>query len=157
VSIDNRIENGSLVVNSSMTGPALLVVGGYPGNNTFMTPDTILLNESFATIRDLDGSLVNSRMEEHQVSGTIDAFPQKMVGRIVIGQMAVNTLNGPVHTGLEPGFILIIHDMTGITEPGGRRPGNQFRCSNPQNNTGPQDNHHSNQQHFLSCHPKNPF
>jgi hypothetical protein len=26
VSIDNRIENGSLVVNSSMTGPALLAV-----------------------------------------------------------------------------------------------------------------------------------
>jgi len=87
--MDNRIENGSLVVNSSMTGPALLAVGCNPGNNAFMAPDTVLLNESFATIRDLDGIFVDARMEEHQVSGPVDAFPQKMVGSIVIGQMAV--------------------------------------------------------------------
>lgn len=120
VSIDNRIEYGSLVVNSSMTGPAFLAVGGDPGNNAFMTPDTVLLNESFATIRDLDGIFVDARMEEHQVSGPVDTFPQKMIGGIVIGQMAVNALNGPVNPGHEPGFILVVHDMAGITELGGR-------------------------------------
>jgi hypothetical protein len=120
VSIDNRIEYGSLVVNSSMTGPAFLAVGGDPGNNAFMTPDTVLLNESFATIRDLDGIFIDPRMEEHQVSGPVDALPQEMIGGIIIWQMAVNALNGPVNPGHEPGFILVVHDMAGITELGSR-------------------------------------
>jgi hypothetical protein len=120
VSVDNRIENGSLVVDSSMTGPAFLAVGRNSGNNAFMTPDAVLLNESFAPVRDLDGIFIDARMEEHQVSGTVDAFPQKMIGGIVIGQMTVNALNGPVHTGQKPGFILIVHDMTGIAELRGR-------------------------------------
>jgi hypothetical protein len=75
VSIDNRIEYGRLVVNSSMTGPAFLAVGSNPGNNTFMAPDTVLLDKPFAPVRDLDGIFVDSRMEEHQVSGTVNAFP----------------------------------------------------------------------------------
>ena len=103
-----------------MTGPALLAVGSYPGYNAFMAPDAILLNESLAPVRDLDGIFVDSRMKEHKVPGTINAFPQEMIGSIVIGQMAFNALNGPVYPGLEPGFILVIHDMTGITELRGR-------------------------------------
>lgn len=85
-----------------------------------MAPDAILLNESPAPVRDLNGIFVDARMKEHQVPGTIDAFPQKMIGSIVIGQMTVNALNGPVHPGHEPGFILVVHDMAGITELRGR-------------------------------------
>jgi hypothetical protein len=120
VSIDNRIEYGSLVVNSSMTGPAFLAVGCYPGHSAFMAPDTVLLDKPFAPFRDLNGVFINSRMKEHQVPGTVNTFPQEMIGGIVIWQMAVNALNGPVNPGHEPGFILVVHDMAGITELGSR-------------------------------------
>ena len=110
------IEYGSLVANPSVAGPAVLAIGGHLGNNTFVTPNAVGFNESFATIGNWNWFGNYTRVKVNQVFSAVDSLPDKMVDEIVIGKMTVNALYGSMQTGHKPRLVLLVHHMAAVTE-----------------------------------------
>jgi len=54
--------------------------------------------------------------EGNHVLGAIDALPNKVVGPIVVRQMAIDAFNAPVDPGEEPDFVLLVHGMTQVAK-----------------------------------------
>lgn len=112
------MEYGNFVIHSSMAGPAVVRLGVDPRYDAVVAADAICLDESFSTAGNLDRFPEDPRMEKEQIPGTLNPFPDKMVHQVVMGQVAIDASDGPVHPGHEPGLVRIVHYMAAIAESG---------------------------------------
>jgi hypothetical protein len=150
------IKYGRFVVNSSMTGPAVLAVRFNPGYNPFMASDAIGFDKTFSMIGNFYGFDINGRVEIHKIFCTVNALPEKMADEIVVGQMTVNALDGSVHAGHEPRLILVVHDMATVAEfrGGGQRDYPRRNSSGQNAESG--ENHRRCDHQLFTCHRKIP-
>jgi hypothetical protein len=81
-----------------------------------MAADAVPLNGFFSVIPQAHGLGKKTGMKRHQIPCTVYPLPEKVIGGIVVRQMAVHALQRTVNTRHEPGLILVVHHVTCIAE-----------------------------------------
>ena len=115
------------MVYPSMTGPAVPAFGLNPGYHAFMASHTIGLDETFSPLGNFYGFGIGGRVEINNIPGAINPFPDQMVEDIVVGQVAIDALDGSIDSGHEPGFVFFIHDMATVAKLGSGGQSEHFR------------------------------
>jgi hypothetical protein len=102
---------------SAVTLPAIPVCTD-PGDDLAVAAQTVFLNDLHAVAGNFDGIGNPSRMEGYEVPHAVQAFPHKVAGHGVVGQVAIDTFDLGMDAGVKPGFVLRLHDVATAAEFG---------------------------------------
>ena len=78
--------------------------------------DAIGLNDLFTMGRQRDGLRYISGMENNHILHPVDGFPQVVLRRVSVGQMAVHAADATMGAGVPPRCVLIFHHMAARAE-----------------------------------------